>query len=93
MDDRGANLGYYDWVNKRWVSSLNSATTLTQNFNGGTDVKWSLPMPALSTNRYVLYGYGIALDGSQPPADGSLDDNVPFRATTTGTAPSSTSGS
>ncbi len=87
VDDRGSSIGYYDWVNKRWVSELDGTTTLTQNFNGGTDVKWSLPIPALQTGRYVLYGYGIALDGSQPPADGSLDDNVPFRA---GTNPSST---
>ncbi|BCM91733.1 subtilisin DY [Abditibacteriota bacterium] len=85
VDERGSSIAYYDWVNKRWVSAQDGTTTLTQNFNGGTDVKWSLPIPALQTGRYVLYGYGVALDGSQPPVDGSLDDNVVFRA---GTNPS-----
>ncbi len=93
VDERGANLGYFDWINKRFVSQQDSSTTLTQTFNGGTDVNWSLPMPALPTNRYVLHAYGVALDGSQPPADGSLDDNVAFRASSTGTTPTASSGS
>lgn len=80
VDERGRSTGYYDWVSKQWVSAQDGSTTLTQNFNGGTDVKWSLPIPALPTSHYVLYGFGIALDGSQPPSDGSLDDNVPFSA-------------
>ena len=45
-------------------------------------------IPALSSNRYVLHAYGVALDGSQPPADGSLDDNVAFRASGTATCAS-----
>ncbi len=98
IDERGANLGYYDFTGKRWVSEQDSSTTVTQTFNGGTDVNWTLPMPALTNNRYVLHAYGIALDGTQPPADGSQDDNVFFRASTRNVSPTptpapSTSGS